>query len=113
MSALEGSNVRIVSGGTHATTKVLVDGVVIQHVSRLEILPMEGPGGVVRAVIEVIGPDVDMVAQLAHAEVITVKVDAAEASRMVNAALRRIAEEVQHDNPEMSTRLLKIADGEG
>lgn len=87
--------VRIVSDGTTYGTKVLVDGIQVKHVSAVHILPMSANNhGAVHAVIEVVGPDLDIVANLAHEEVITLKADAEAIQAARHDELMDIADQI-------------------
>lgn len=68
-SMIKDGNVRIVSDGTTYGTKVFVAGVEVQHVSMIHVRTMSADKpGAVYAVIEVIGPEMDVVANLANDE---------------------------------------------
>lgn len=107
---MENGNVRIVSDGTPFGTKVLVNGEEIRHLARVEILPVMPNGGAVKAVIEVIGPDVDMVAKLVQpAETVNVVIDTQAATVALNNALISLAKDLEDGEPEFAARLRRIA----
>ena len=70
MSA-EKSNVRIVSGGSAGTTRVYVGDSVVKNVVSVGIRPMKGCEPV-RAVIELVGPELDIEAPGSELEIKTV-----------------------------------------